>query len=95
MHTLWVREHNRLAEEIAAAQPDLKVDEPNAPMTILPRPGEVAITGLYYFLPIVILIWNILVERLSPTLSAYWATIAMIIIATTPTAWSLGRWITI
>ena len=62
----------------AAARPDLTVDDPNAPMTVLPRPGEVAITGLYYFLPIVILIWNILIERLSPTLSAYWATIAMI-----------------
>ena len=68
---------------LAAKQPDLEVDDPNAPMTVLPRPGEVAITGLYYFLPIVILIWNILVERLSPTLSAYWATIAMIVIVFT------------
>lgn len=67
----------------AAARPDLTVDDPNAPMTVLPRPGEVAITGLYYFLPIVILIWNILIERLSPTLSAYWATIAMIVIVFT------------
>ncbi len=68
---------------LAARQPDLTVDDPNSPMTVLPRPGEVAITGLYYFLPIVILIWNILIERLSPTLSAYWATIAMIIIVFT------------
>ncbi|MGI9494289.1 MAG: TRAP transporter permease, partial [Geminicoccaceae bacterium] len=68
---------------LAAKQPDLQVDDPNAPMTVLPRPGEVAITGLYFFLPIVILIWSILVERLSPTLSAYWATIAMIVIVFT------------
>ncbi len=68
---------------LAAAQPDLTVDDANAPMTVLPRPSEVAITGLHFFLPIVILIWSILVERLSPTLSAYWATIAMIVIVFT------------
>ena len=67
----------------AAKRPDLEIDDPNAPMEVLPRPGEVAITGLHFLLPIVILIWCILVERLSPTLSAYWATIAMIFIVLT------------
>jgi TRAP-type uncharacterized transport system fused permease subunit len=45
--------------------------------------SEVAKTGYYFILPIVILIWCIIVERLSPALSAFWATISMIIVALT------------
>ena len=67
----------------ASRVPDLVVDDPDAPITELPRPGAVAITGLYYILPIVILIWCITLERLSPALSAFWAVIAMIIVALT------------
>ncbi len=68
---------------IAAHQPDLMIDDPNAPITELPRTGETAITGLFYILPIVLLIWCIVIERLSPGLSALWASIAMIIVALT------------
>ena len=71
---------------IASKQPDLVVDPPDAPITELPRAGAVAVTGLYYLLPIVILIWSIVVERLSPALSAFWATIAMIIVILTQDA---------
>ncbi len=67
----------------ASRHDDLVVDPPDAPITELPRAGATAITGLYYILPIVILIWCIIVERLSPSLSAFWATIAMIIVALT------------
>lgn len=67
----------------ASRHDDLVVDPPDAPITELPRPGATAITGLYYILPIVILIWCIIVERLSPALSAFWATIAMITVALT------------
>ena len=62
---------------IAARRPDLEVDDPDAPMLELPRAGEVALTGLHFLLPIVVLLWCILVERLSPALSAFWATMAM------------------
>jgi hypothetical protein len=51
--------------------PRPEVDDPNAPMLVLPRAGEVAVTGLHFLLPIVVLLWCILVERLSPALSAY------------------------
>lgn len=68
---------------LASRHPDLTVDSPDAPITELPRAGATAITGLYYILPIVILIWCIIVERLSPGLSAFWATIAMITVALT------------
>lgn len=68
---------------LASRQPDLVVDPPDAPITELPKAGETAITGLYYILPIVILIWCIIIERLSPAFSAFWATIAMIVVALT------------
>jgi TRAP transporter 4TM/12TM fusion protein len=68
---------------IASRVPDLHIDDPNAPITELPKAGDVAKTGYYFILPIVILIWCIIVERLSPALSAFWATIAMIIVALT------------
>ncbi len=68
---------------LASRQPDLAVDPPDAPITELPRAGATAITGLYYVLPIVILIWCIVLERLSPALSAFWATMAMIVVALT------------
>ncbi len=71
---------------LASKQPDLEVDPPDAPITELPRLGATAITGLYYILPIVILIWCIIVERLSPGLSAFWATVAMIIVVLTQDA---------
>ncbi|MEM8842359.1 MAG: TRAP transporter permease, partial [Pseudomonadota bacterium] len=68
---------------VASRRPDLVVDDPNAPITELPDAGETAKTGYYFVLPIVVLIWCIVVERLSPSLSAFWATIAMIIVALT------------
>ncbi|MGK0168891.1 MAG: TRAP transporter 4TM/12TM fusion protein, partial [Gammaproteobacteria bacterium] len=69
----------------ASRSPDLVVDPPDAPILELPRAGETAVTGMYYVLPIVILIWCILPtpERLSPSYSAFWAVIAMTIVAVT------------
>ncbi len=68
---------------IAAKRPDLAVDAPDAPMLELPRPGEVALTGLHFLLPIVVLLWCILHEDLSPAASAFWATLAMIFVVLT------------
>ncbi|MGI9402670.1 MAG: TRAP transporter permease [Rhizobiaceae bacterium] len=68
---------------LASRHDDLVVDPPDAPILELPRAGATAITGLYYILPIVILIWCIIIERLSPGLSAFWATIAMMTVALT------------
>ena len=70
---------------LASRHPDLKLDDPNAPIDELPAAGATAITGLYYVLPIVVLIWSILPtpERLSPALAAFWATLAMSFVALT------------
>ena len=78
---------------LAARSPDLVVDPPDAPITELPRPGPTAVSGLFYLLPIVILIWCIMLERLSPSLSAFWASIAMVIVSLTQhplKAWMRG-----
>ena len=69
--------------KLASRLPDLVVDDPDAPITELPPAGATAITGLYFILPIVILIWSIVIERLSPGLSAFWAVITMIIVSLT------------
>jgi len=68
---------------ISARRDDLTMDDPNSPLLVLPKPSEVAVTGLYYLLPIIILLWCILIERLSPALSAFWASLAMIFIVLT------------
>ncbi len=49
----------------------------------LPHLGKTAQAGYYFLLPIVVLMWCLVVERLSPALSAYWATMLMIVILLT------------
>src|SRR5690554_1019689 len=39
--------------------------------------------GLHYILPVIVLVWCLMVERLSPGLSAFWATVFMIFIMVT------------
>ncbi len=70
---------------VASRVPDLEQDDPEAPITELPRAGPTAVTGLYFLLPIIILLWAILPtpDKLSPALSAYYACLAMIFVALT------------
>ncbi len=49
----------------------------------LPEPGPTIKAGLYFLLPVVVLIWCLTVERLSPGLSAFWASLFMIFIVIT------------
>ena len=67
----------------SSAQPDLTEDDPNEPFKSLPLAGPIAKTGTYFVLPVVVLIWNLMIERLSPGLSAFWATFAMIFVMLT------------
>jgi TRAP transporter 4TM/12TM fusion protein len=52
-------------------------------ITELPKLGETAQAGYYFLLPIVVLMWCLTVERLSPALSAYYATVVLIFIVLT------------
>lgn len=71
---------------VAAKFPDIEVDDPNAKAVSAPRLTPTFLGGAYFALPIFVLVWNLMVrteylDRLSPALSAFWATIAMIIVA--------------
>jgi len=68
---------------ICAKYPDLEVDDPNAPVTALPEPGPTVMAGLHFLLPVAVLIWCLMIERLSPELSAFWAVALMIFILVT------------
>lgn len=63
--------------------PDLELDDPNEPVVRLPEAGPTIKSGLHYLLPVGVLIWCLMVERLSPSLSAFWATALMIFILLT------------
>ncbi|KHA59603.1 C4-dicarboxylate ABC transporter [Vibrio variabilis] len=57
--------------------------EIDAELTEVPEPGPTIKSGLHYLLPIVVLVWCLTVERFSPGLSAFWATVFMIFILIT------------
>ena len=58
-------------------------DLPEEDIEDLPAVGVTVKAGLHYLLPIVVLVWLLTVERLSPDLSAFWASIFMIFIVLT------------
>jgi TRAP transporter 4TM/12TM fusion protein len=66
-----------------ALRPDLTIDDPDAPMLVLPPVKETILAGLHYLLPVVLLIWSLLVEQLSPGLSAFYAAVSLIVILLT------------
>ena len=67
----------------SAQYPELQMDDPNAEVVELPEVGPTVRSGLYYLLPICVLVWCLMVERFSPGLSAFWATLFMIFIVIT------------
>jgi len=67
----------------ATTYPELEMDDPNDPVLELPETGPTVKSGLYFLLPIVVLMWCLIVERFSPGLSAFWATVLMIVIVVT------------
>lgn len=64
----------------ACKVPDL---DTSTEITELPPLGATAQAGLFYLLPIVVLMWCLVVERLSPALSAFWATVLLLFIVLT------------
>jgi TRAP transporter 4TM/12TM fusion protein len=64
-------------------QPQLELDDPNAPVFELPETGPTVKSGLHYLLAVVVLIWCLMVEQMSPGLSAFWATMFMIFVMVT------------
>ncbi len=73
---------------VAARLPELEDDKDRDGPPVAPRLTPTLIGGLYFAIPIFVLVWNLMVrtdslDRLSPALSAFWATIFMIVIALT------------
>lgn len=66
--------------KVAVKYPDLgqsdEIDE-------LPEVGPVVKSGLYFLLPVIVLIWCLTVERFSPALAAFWATLGMVFVLLT------------
>jgi TRAP transporter 4TM/12TM fusion protein len=69
--------------KLASGYPELELDDPNQPIYKLPETRPTVLVGLQYILPVIVLIWCLMVERLSPGLSAFWATVFMIFIIVT------------
>ncbi len=66
--------------KFAANYPEL---DTSTEINELPPVGPTVKVGLYFLLPVVVLVWCLTVERLSPGLSAFWATVFMMFIVVT------------
>ncbi len=69
--------------KIAASNPPLPAEDPDAPLEKLPQTRPVLLSGLHFLLPVVVLVWCLMVERLSPGLSAFWGSVMLVIILLT------------
>jgi TRAP transporter 4TM/12TM fusion protein len=68
---------------VSSRHPELEIDDPNSAVFELPETGPTVRSGLHYLLSVVVLVWCLMVEQLSPALSAFWATVFMIFIMLT------------
>ncbi|MFO7770292.1 MAG: TRAP transporter permease [Roseovarius gahaiensis] len=68
---------------LASGVPDLEPDDPNAEDLRLPVVGEIYKAGLYFLLPIIVLVYFLMIEQKSPGLSAFWATALLFVILLT------------
>ncbi|MGH1390583.1 MAG: TRAP transporter permease [Aeromonas jandaei] len=69
--------------KIAASNDPLPTEDPDKPLEELPNTRTVLLSGLHFLLPVVVLVWCLMVERLSPGLSAFWGTVMLVIILLT------------
>ena len=63
--------------------PDMPLDDPNTGFVKVPDFSSTARTGLHFILPVVVLIWCLMVEELSPGLSGFWGTITLVVLILT------------
>jgi TRAP transporter 4TM/12TM fusion protein len=66
-----------------ARHADLPHDDPSKAIVKVPDFFETARTGLHFLLPVIVLIWCLMVEEMSPGLSAFWGTVFLILIMIT------------
>ncbi|WP_106476490.1 TRAP transporter permease [Phytohalomonas tamaricis] len=69
--------------KLGSRYPELEHDTPDTDITVLPQTRPTVMVGLHYLLPVIVLVWCLMIERLSPGLAAFWATVMMIVIMVT------------
>jgi len=69
--------------KIAASVAPLPPEDVDAPLEKLPETRAVLLSGLHFLLPVVVLVWCLMVERLSPGLSAFWGSLMLVFILLT------------
>ena len=69
--------------KVGARYPELELGSSSSKVVKLPQTRPTVMVGLHYILPVIVLVWCLMVERLSPGLSAFWATVFMIFIMIT------------
>ncbi len=67
---------------MASRHPDLP-DTVSVTDPVRPEVWPTVRTGLFFLIPIGILVWSLTIERLSPGLSAFWAVVAMLVLMVT------------
>lgn len=63
---------------VSARHPDLAQEDPEGALESLPEGWVVARSGLHLLIPVIVLVWCLIVIRLSPGLAAFWATVSVI-----------------
>ncbi len=66
-----------------ARYPESHLEAPDEKMEYLPEIGPTLKSGLHFLLPVAVLVWNLMVEQLSPALSAFWAVCFLMFILVT------------
>jgi TRAP transporter 4TM/12TM fusion protein len=61
---------------VSSRYPDIAIDDPKQPVIRLPETWPTVRAGLHFLIPIVVLLWCLSVEELSPATSAFWGTIS-------------------
>ncbi|TDO99430.1 TRAP transporter permease [Marinomonas balearica] len=62
---------------VSSKSADLDLDATGGKIEKLPIFADIYKSGLYYLVPLVVLVWFLMVERKSPGLSAFWASMLM------------------
>src|SRR5688572_20916171 len=78
----------RVAARCPDLPPDIDVNNP-----LLPETWPTVKAGLHFMIPIGVLLWCLMIEELSPALSAFWATAILIVLMVTHrplTSWFRG-----
>lgn len=68
---------------LSSQYPDLTLDDPNEPILALPDMKKTLYSGLYFLIPIIVLLWALAVKRFSPPQSAFFSLLFLMAIVLT------------